>query len=66
MVNRRDYASWLRERNPAPTFSEDVANAVLFLASDESSGVQAAEIVIDGGTTGALAGSPRFQRGEAG
>jgi NAD(P)-dependent dehydrogenase (short-subunit alcohol dehydrogenase family) len=45
--------------------AEEVANAVLFLASDESSGIQAAEIVIDGGTTGAMAGSPRFRRGEA-
>lgn len=44
--------------------SNEVANAVLFLASDESSGLQAAEIVVDGGTTGALAGSPRFTRGE--
>lgn len=42
----------------------EVANAVLFLASDESSGLQAAEIVVDGGTTGALAGSPRYMRGE--
>jgi NAD(P)-dependent dehydrogenase (short-subunit alcohol dehydrogenase family) len=44
--------------------AEEVANTVLFLASDESSGIQAAEIVIDGGTTGAFAGSPRFRRGE--
>jgi NAD(P)-dependent dehydrogenase (short-subunit alcohol dehydrogenase family) len=44
--------------------AEEVANVVLFLASDESSGIQAAEIVVDGGTTGAFAGSPRFMRGE--
>lgn len=43
---------------------EEVANAVLFLASDESSGLQASEIVVDGGVTGAPAGSPRFIRGE--
>ncbi len=46
--------------------ADEVANAVLFLASDESSGVQATELFVDGGTTGALAGSPRFQRGELG
>ena len=44
--------------------AEEVANTVLFLASDKSSGIQAAEIVVDGGTSGALAGSPRYQRGE--
>jgi NAD(P)-dependent dehydrogenase (short-subunit alcohol dehydrogenase family) len=42
----------------------EVANAVLFLASDESSGLHATEIVVDGGTTGAMAGSPRYVRGE--
>jgi NAD(P)-dependent dehydrogenase (short-subunit alcohol dehydrogenase family) len=44
--------------------AKEVAAAVLFLASDESSGLQATEIVVDGGTTGALAGSPRYMRGE--
>jgi NAD(P)-dependent dehydrogenase (short-subunit alcohol dehydrogenase family) len=42
----------------------EVASAVLFLASGESSGLNASEIVVDGGTTGALAGSPRYLRGE--
>jgi NAD(P)-dependent dehydrogenase (short-subunit alcohol dehydrogenase family) len=36
----------------------DVAKAVLFLASDDSSFIQAAEIVIDGGATGAPLGAP--------
>jgi NAD(P)-dependent dehydrogenase (short-subunit alcohol dehydrogenase family) len=44
--------------------ADEVAKAVLFLASDESSGIQAAELVVDNGTTGAMAGSPRYIRGE--
>lgn len=44
--------------------AEEVAAAVVFLASDASSGFQASELVVDGGTTGALAGSPRYMRGE--
>lgn len=44
--------------------AEEVASAVVFLASDASSGLQASELVVDGGTTGALAGSPRYIRGE--
>jgi hypothetical protein len=43
--------------------ADEVAYAVLLLASDESSGLQATEIVVDGGTTGAMAGSPRYVRG---
>lgn len=35
--------------------AEEVARAVLFLASDESSNITAAEIPVDGGTTGAPA-----------
>lgn len=44
--------------------ADEVAKAVSFLASDASSGVQATELVVDNGTTGAMAGSPRFVRGE--
>jgi NAD(P)-dependent dehydrogenase (short-subunit alcohol dehydrogenase family) len=40
----------------------EVANAVLFLASAESSFVQATEIVVDGGATGAPLGAPIYQR----
>jgi NAD(P)-dependent dehydrogenase (short-subunit alcohol dehydrogenase family) len=41
--------------------SEEVANAVLFLASSESSFIQAAEIVVDGGATGAPMGAPAYR-----
>jgi NAD(P)-dependent dehydrogenase (short-subunit alcohol dehydrogenase family) len=44
--------------------ADEVANAVVFLASRDSSGVNAAEIIVDGGTTGAVAGTPRYARGE--
>ncbi|MFP3272565.1 MAG: SDR family oxidoreductase, partial [Paraburkholderia sp.] len=36
---------------------EEVAAAALFLASDDAAGITAAEIVVDGGTTGAPWGS---------
>lgn len=43
----------------------DVANAVLFLASAESSFIQAGEIVVDGGSTNAPLGAPIYQTGSA-
>ena len=38
----------------------EVANTVLFLASQESSFIQASEIVVDGGATGAPLGAPIY------
>jgi NAD(P)-dependent dehydrogenase (short-subunit alcohol dehydrogenase family) len=63
---RDDRKRRLAERAPLNRMvtADEVANAVTFLASDESSGIQAAEILVDGGTTGAMAGSPRFMRDE--
>lgn len=43
------------------TEAEEVANTILFLASDEATNIQAAEIVVDGGATGAPAGAPIFR-----
>lgn len=43
--------------------AEEVANVVLFLASDEASNVQAAEILVDGGSLGAPAGAPIYRQG---
>lgn len=39
----------------------EVANAVLFLASSESSFIQASEIVVDGGSTNAPLGAPIYR-----
>ncbi|TDN69941.1 SDR family oxidoreductase [Paraburkholderia sp. BL10I2N1] len=40
--------------------AEEVAHAALFLASDRSSSMRAAELVIDGGATGAPQGAPVY------
>ena len=42
--------------------AEEVAAAVVFLASPRASGITAAEIVVDGGTTGAPSGGAIFRR----
>jgi NAD(P)-dependent dehydrogenase (short-subunit alcohol dehydrogenase family) len=41
---------------------EEVAAAAIFLASDDASGITAAEIVVDGGTIGAPWGAPALRR----
>jgi NAD(P)-dependent dehydrogenase (short-subunit alcohol dehydrogenase family) len=40
---------------------EQVANTVLFLASDDASNIQGAEIFVDGGSTASPAGAPIFR-----
>jgi NAD(P)-dependent dehydrogenase (short-subunit alcohol dehydrogenase family) len=41
--------------------AEEVAKAVLFLASEDSSYINAIELVVDGGATGAPFGAPAFR-----
>ena len=42
--------------------ADEIAKAVLYLASDDAANVTAAEIVVDGGMTGAPAGAPLYGR----
>jgi NAD(P)-dependent dehydrogenase (short-subunit alcohol dehydrogenase family) len=42
--------------------ASEIAKVVAFLASDDASNIQAAEIVVDGGHSGAPAGAPIFRR----
>jgi NAD(P)-dependent dehydrogenase (short-subunit alcohol dehydrogenase family) len=42
---------------------EEVASAAVFLASNDASGITGAEIVVDGGATGAPYGAPMFRKG---
>jgi NAD(P)-dependent dehydrogenase (short-subunit alcohol dehydrogenase family) len=40
---------------------DEIANTILFLASDDATNIQAAEIVVDGGLTGAPSGAPVYR-----
>jgi NAD(P)-dependent dehydrogenase (short-subunit alcohol dehydrogenase family) len=39
----------------------EIANTILFLASDDATNIQASEIVVDGGLTGAPSGAPIYR-----
>ena len=41
--------------------ADDIARTVVFLASDDASNITAAEIVVDGGHTGAPGGAPIYR-----
>jgi NAD(P)-dependent dehydrogenase (short-subunit alcohol dehydrogenase family) len=41
--------------------AEEIANTILFLASDEATNIQAAEITVDGGLTGAPSAAPIYR-----
>jgi NAD(P)-dependent dehydrogenase (short-subunit alcohol dehydrogenase family) len=41
--------------------AEEIANTILFLASDDATNITAAEIVVDGGLTNAPSGAPIYR-----
>ena len=58
--SRRSNAAWFSDQ---ATTSVSWRSLILCLASDDASGTTAAEIVVDGGTTGAPWGAPVFRKG---
>jgi NAD(P)-dependent dehydrogenase (short-subunit alcohol dehydrogenase family) len=41
--------------------AEEIANTIVFLASDDATNISGSEIVVDGGMTGAPSGAPIYR-----